>query len=132
MKAVAGFLALIVVGLVLCFVIARLIRLLLRLSRKGNGPPAHEELLDAAEDVASASRVAAVVAAFGAFIAAPAGLLAVLATVGVVTAPLIVALAPALATVAVATTGLYAGAKLYAKHRRRRLEALQSPPADPR
>lgn len=116
MKTFLSWVAFAVVIYFVFFIIKQLIRFIFR--RKGANNPIHDQLADAADDIASASRVAAAFSSAAAFFVAPAGLLAVGAALGIVQVPLIVRLVPFLLAFAVGAAALSALAKLYAKSRR--------------
>jgi hypothetical protein len=118
MGTLVGWLGIAAVLYCAYFVVKRLLRLVFR--RSDLSTPLHDELADAAEDIASASRVAAAVSSAAAFFVAPVGLLAIGAALGIVSVPLIVKLAPILIALAVGAAALSAAAKLYAKSRRQR------------
>ncbi|WP_310564237.1 hypothetical protein [Hydrogenophaga sp.] len=118
MGTLIGWLAIAAVLYFIYFVVKRISRFLLRRGKANT--PLHDELADAAEDIAAASRVAAALSSAAAFFIAPAGLLAIGAALGVVSVPLIVKLAPILIVFAVGAAALSAAAKLYAKSKRRR------------
>ncbi len=118
MGILIGWLAIAAVLYFIHFVVKRIFRFLFR--RGEANTPLHDELADAAEDIAAASRVAAALSSAAAFFLAPVGLLAIGAALGVVSVPLIVKLAPILIAFAVGSAALSAAAKLFAKSKRRR------------
>jgi hypothetical protein len=122
MFTLIGWLAIAAVLYFIYFVVQRVFRFLFRfLFHKGEASkPLHDELADATEDIAAASRVAAALSGAASFFLAPVGLLAVGAALGLVSVPLIVKLAPILMVFAAGAAALSAAAKLYAKSRRRR------------
>lgn len=116
MRTFVGWLAVAGVLYFIYFVVKRVFRLLFR--RRDASKPVHDELADAAEDIAAAGRVAAVLSGAVVFFLAPAGLMAVGAAFGIVSVPLVVKLAPALIVFAAGAAALSAAAKLYAKSKR--------------
>lgn len=108
------------------FVTARLLNLIFRRNKKSRSSieqtptPESDQLGDAAEDIAKASRVAAGLATAGAYVAAPKGLAALGAAIGLVSAPFVVKLAPLLVTVAFGATAISAAIHLYLKYRHKK------------
>jgi hypothetical protein len=117
MHTFIGWLAVAFVIYLSFFVLKRIGRFVA--NRRRAVAPLHVDLVDAAEDIASASRVAAVLAGAATFFAAPAGLLAIGAAIGLVSKPLIATLLPILVAFAAGAAALSALAKLYAKSKRR-------------
>lgn len=118
MSALIGWVAVGLVALFFLFILKRVI--VFFFGRRHRKVPLHEDLVDMAEDVAGASRVAAALASAATFFAAPAGLLAVAAAFGFVAKPLIVVLLPTLLAFAFGAAALSAAAKLFAKIMRKR------------
>ena len=118
MATLISTVAVALVALLFIFVLKRVFGLLF--GRKKHEATLHEDLLDVAEDIAGASKVAATLASMAAFFAAPAGLLALAATFGLAPIPLIVTIVPALLAFAAGAIVLSALAKLYAKAVRKR------------
>ena len=118
MATLISTVAVALVALLFIFVLKRVFGLLFR--RKTHKAALHEDLVDVAEDIAGASKVAATLASAAAFFAAPAGLLALAATFGLAPRPLIVIIVPVLVAFAAGAIVLSALAKLYAKAVRKR------------
>lgn len=117
MRTVVSWLAVGVVALLVCFVLKKMLSLVR--GRKQKKEPFHDSLVDVAEDIAAASRIAAALSGAAAFFAAPAGLLAVAAAFGLASKPLIVILLPLLLSFAIGASAMSAAAKLYAKSKRK-------------
>lgn len=117
MRMLVSWLAVAAVLYFTYFITRRILRFLL--GRKNSNIAIHDQLADAAEDIASASRIAAALSSLAAFFVAPAGLLAIGAALGFIPVPLIVRILPFLVAFAVGAAALSALAKLYAKSRRK-------------
>lgn len=118
MATLISWIAVFVVFLMALFIFKRLLGLLF--GPKKAKTPLPDELADAVEDIAGASRIAAALAAAATYFAAPAGLLAIAAAIGLAPKPLIVVLLPILLVIAFGAAALSAAAKLFAKSRRKR------------
>ena len=123
MATLISWIAVSLVLLLALFILKRLLGLLF--GPKKAKAPLHDELADAAEDIAGASRIAAALAAAATFFAAPAGLLAIAAAFGLAPKPLIVILLPTLLVIAFGAAALSACARLFAKSRRKRERAFR-------
>ena len=125
MKQFIGLLAMMALLFLAIFIFIRVLSLLFRRKRKEAGGGVfhqremHDELADAAEDVAGASRIAAAVASAAVFFVAPAGLMALATGLGLIPKPLIMTLLPVLVVIAAGAAAVSAAAKLYAKKKKK-------------
>jgi hypothetical protein len=123
MKSLITLIGIVVLVLCVLYIVKRVLMLFLW-RRKGAATVLHDDLADAAEDIAGASRIAAALFSLAGYLIAPAGLLAIAVALGLGPKPLIVVLLPLVLASAVGAAALSAAAKLYAKAQRRKASRL--------